>query len=83
MIGTFVGVHYKVSVCSSGVSIKLSSTVNFLPRPSCTMCRMEPLYNGHVGAGKFVRYKEVSFIERFVQEYAVSLALEKKCVSVI
>ena len=29
---------------------------------------VEPLYNGHVGAGRFVHYKEVSFIERFVQQ---------------
>ena len=26
---------------------------------------VEPLYNGHVGAGAFVRYSEVSFIGRF------------------
>ena len=29
---------------------------------------VEPLYNGHIGAGQFVRYKEVSFIGRLVQE---------------
>ena len=29
---------------------------------------VEPLYNGHIGAGRFVRYKEVSFIGRLVQE---------------
>ena len=29
---------------------------------------VEPLYNGHVGVGEFVRYKEVSFIGRLVQE---------------
>ena len=26
------------------------------------------LYNGHIGAGRLVRYKEVSFIGRLVQE---------------
>ena len=29
---------------------------------------VEPLYNGHIGAGRFVHYKEVSFIGRLVQE---------------
>ena len=29
---------------------------------------VEPLYNGQVGVGGFVRYKEVSFIGRLVQE---------------
>ena len=29
---------------------------------------VESLYNGHIGAGQFVRYKEVSFIGRLVQE---------------
>ena len=30
---------------------------------------VEPLYNEHIGAERFVRYKEVSFIERFVQKH--------------
>ena len=32
------------------------------------MYTVEPLYNGQVGVGGFVRYKEVSFIGRLVQE---------------
>ena len=32
------------------------------------MCTVEPLYNGQVGVGGFLRYKEVSFIGRLVQE---------------
>ena len=34
---------------------------------------VEPLYNGHIGIGGFVRYKEVSFIGRLVQECICNL----------
>ena len=37
--------------------------------PATTANTVEPLYKGRVGAGRFVHYKEVSFIERFVQEH--------------
>ena len=43
---------------------------NSLGRCGCHEMRdtVEPLYNRHVGVGGFVRYKEVSFIGRLVQE---------------
>ena len=33
------------------------------------VCTVEPLNNGQVGAGAFVRYSEVSFIGRFHHNY--------------
>ena len=46
---------------------------------------MEPLYNGQVGAGAFVRYSEVSFIGRFrhiIMFPVISSHLDKTFVAV-
>ena len=40
---------------------------------------VEPLYNGHFGAGGFVHYKEVSFIGRLVQECICDESTELSC----
>ena len=52
------------------------------PISFCCVYTVEPLNNGQVGAGAFVRYSEVSFIGRFHHNY-VNLTLTNSCLKMV